>query len=189
MPGREKGAGAAYSAGHRGSLEAVSQSAAAAALATPAAVALGSPAVSSTGLCSAAAGDDKDKDKDKGGLDDDGSGPLGTFSNRRRRRLLRHRDALLSARRRHTAPVRSNGGSFLSTVRSALRYWTEATAVAEATPSYCDFTKMLRDSDSLDGAHIPPVKSTISIAFSSCGRYFASTHGDHTVKVTDFERG
>jgi WD domain, G-beta repeat len=33
------------------------------------------------------------------------------------------------------------------------------------------------------------VRSTISIAFSGRGRYFASTHGDHTVKVFEYPSG
>lgn len=33
------------------------------------------------------------------------------------------------------------------------------------------------------------VRSTISIAFSCNGRYFASTHGDHTVKVFEYPEG
>lgn len=35
----------------------------------------------------------------------------------------------------------------------------------------------------------PQVRSTISIAFSHDGRFFASTHGDHTVKVFDYPSG
>eukprot|EP00629_Pelagomonadales_sp_RCC1024_P000987 CAMPEP_0119293886 /NCGR_PEP_ID=MMETSP1329-20130426/46861_1 /TAXON_ID=114041 /ORGANISM="Genus nov. species nov., Strain RCC1024" /LENGTH=290 /DNA_ID=CAMNT_0007294757 /DNA_START=38 /DNA_END=906 /DNA_ORIENTATION=+ len=35
----------------------------------------------------------------------------------------------------------------------------------------------------------PTTKSTISVAFSPDERRFASTHGDHTVKVVDFETG
>lgn len=35
----------------------------------------------------------------------------------------------------------------------------------------------------------PLVRSTISIAFSHDGRYFASTHGDHSVKVFDYPSG
>lgn len=33
------------------------------------------------------------------------------------------------------------------------------------------------------------VKSTIALAISPCGRLVASTHGDHTVKVTEFHTG
>ena len=32
-------------------------------------------------------------------------------------------------------------------------------------------------------------KSTISISFSPCGKYFASTHGDHTVKIISYPEG
>jgi activator-of-BECN1-regulated-autophagy protein 1 len=32
-------------------------------------------------------------------------------------------------------------------------------------------------------------KSTISIAFSPDGNTFASTHGDHTVKIVQFSTG
>ncbi len=32
-------------------------------------------------------------------------------------------------------------------------------------------------------------KSTISISFSPCGKYFASTHGDHTVKIISYLEG
>lgn len=35
----------------------------------------------------------------------------------------------------------------------------------------------------------PQVRSTISIAFSHDGRFFASTHGDHTVKVFEYPSG
>lgn len=35
----------------------------------------------------------------------------------------------------------------------------------------------------------PSTKSTIALAVSSCGRFVASTHGDHTVKVTEFHTG
>ncbi len=42
------------------------------------------------------------------------------------------------------------------------------------------------------GAYVslpPSTKSTIAVATSPCGRFVASTHGDHTVKVTEFHTG
>lgn len=42
------------------------------------------------------------------------------------------------------------------------------------------------------GAYVslpPSTKSTIAVAVSPCGRFVASTHGDHTVKVTEFHTG
>lgn len=56
-----------------------------------------------------------------------------------------------------------------------LRAWSEAKAINEFNCRYCQL----------------PVstKSTISISFSPCGKYFASTHGDHTVKIISYPEG
>ena len=56
-----------------------------------------------------------------------------------------------------------------------LRAWTEAKAMSNFDGRYCELPKT--------------TKSTISISFSPCGKYFASTHGDHTVKIISYPEG
>ncbi|CAH8358124.1 unnamed protein product [Eruca vesicaria subsp. sativa] len=53
--------------------------------------------------------------------------------------------------------------------------WVEAESLQHLSAKYCLFG-------------VSP-KSTIATAFSSDGKTLASTHGDHTVKITDFQTG
>ncbi len=59
---------------------------------------------------------------------------------------------------------------------AALRAWIEGETLRKLdTGTYVDL-----------GTSSHLVRSTISIAFSRDGKYFASTHGDHTVKVFEY---
>lgn len=59
--------------------------------------------------------------------------------------------------------------------RHSLRSWVEIESLQHLAAKYCSL--------------VPPPKSTIAIAFSSDGTKLASTHGDHTVKVIDWQTG
>ncbi|CAN7091344.1 unnamed protein product [Brassica rapa subsp. narinosa] len=57
----------------------------------------------------------------------------------------------------------------------SLLSWAEAESLQHLSAKYCSFG-------------VSP-KSTIAAAFSSDGKTLASTHGDHTVKIIDFQTG
>ncbi|XP_047319249.1 uncharacterized protein LOC124922569 isoform X2 [Impatiens glandulifera] len=59
--------------------------------------------------------------------------------------------------------------------RSGLASWLEAESMLHLTAKYCPLA--------------PPPRSTIAAAFSPDGKTLASTHGDHTVKIIDFQTG
>ncbi|KAG2302338.1 hypothetical protein Bca52824_030989 [Brassica carinata] len=73
----------------------------------------------------------------------------------------------LPRKRRYHSPMKQTGQSLLS--------WVEAESLQHLTAKYCPFE------------HSP--RSTIAVDFSSDGKTLASTHGDHTVKITDFQTG
>ena len=75
------------------------------------------------------------------------------------------------ARRPIAASVRTRGGGGRAS-RGDVERWAEGNAVRHFTRQYC--------------ALPTTAKSTISISFSPNGKQFASTHGDHTVKVIAF---
>ncbi|PXF49881.1 Activating molecule in BECN1-regulated autophagy protein 1 [Gracilariopsis chorda] len=96
-------------------------------------------------------------------------------------------DADMSSVRRRPRRPATSGYTFLrhrelsssETVTPALHSWMEHTTLIRLdTGRYVH----------LDRA-VPLVRSTISIAFSHDGRYYASTHGDHTVKVFEYPSG
>ncbi|KAF8091298.1 hypothetical protein N665_0448s0014 [Sinapis alba] len=59
--------------------------------------------------------------------------------------------------------------------RQSLLSWVEAESLQHLSAKYCPF-------------ELSP-KSTIAASFSSDGKTLASTHGDHTVKIIDFQTG
>ncbi|KAI4349322.1 hypothetical protein L6164_009924 [Bauhinia variegata] len=59
--------------------------------------------------------------------------------------------------------------------RRGLLSWVEAGSLWHLSAKYCPL--------------LPPPRSTIAAAFSPDGKVLASTHGDHTVKIIDFETG
>ncbi|KAJ0252585.1 WD_REPEATS_REGION domain-containing protein [Hirschfeldia incana] len=59
--------------------------------------------------------------------------------------------------------------------RQSLLSWVEAESLQHLSAKYCPFE------------HSP--RSTIAASFSSDGKTLASTHGDHTVKIIDFQTG
>ncbi|CAA7405017.1 unnamed protein product [Spirodela intermedia] len=59
--------------------------------------------------------------------------------------------------------------------KRSLASWVEADSLQHLTATYCPL--------------LPPPRSTIAAAFSSDGKTLASTHGDHTVKITDCQTG
>ena len=62
-----------------------------------------------------------------------------------------------------------------TSLKKELRAWLESKSVSRLNCRYCDLPNT--------------TKSTISICFSPCGHYFASTHGDHTVKILSYPDG
>lgn len=56
-----------------------------------------------------------------------------------------------------------------------LRRWAESDAVRRVAGRYCPFA--------------PPPRSTIAVAYAPDGKTVASTHGDHTVKLTECATG
>uniref|UniRef100_A0A5B7CDS5 Uncharacterized protein n=1 Tax=Davidia involucrata TaxID=16924 RepID=A0A5B7CDS5_DAVIN len=59
--------------------------------------------------------------------------------------------------------------------RRGLFSWIEAESLQHLSAKYCPLE--------------PPPRSTIAAAFSSDGKTLASTHGDHTVKIIDYQTG
>ncbi|XP_078447243.1 uncharacterized protein LOC144716083 [Wolffia australiana] len=59
--------------------------------------------------------------------------------------------------------------------KRSLESWVEADSLQHLTATYCPL--------------LPPPRSTIAAAFSSDGKKLASTHGDHTVKISDCQSG
>lgn len=59
--------------------------------------------------------------------------------------------------------------------RNGLNSWVEAESLRNLSAKYCPL--------------LPPPRSTIAAAFSPDGKSLASTHGDHTVKITDSQTG
>ncbi|XP_073282966.1 uncharacterized protein, partial [Primulina huaijiensis] len=53
--------------------------------------------------------------------------------------------------------------------------WAEAESLLRLSARYCPL--------------LPPPRSTIAAAFSADGKTLASTHGDHTVKIIDYQTG
>ncbi|XP_028778583.1 uncharacterized protein LOC114735091 isoform X1 [Neltuma alba] len=100
--------------------------------------------------------------------------------------LLAHRE--ISARSKHV-PKQHWGeasepktGSCPHTKNDAVRdskcsllSWIEAESLRHLSAKYCPL--------------LPPPRSTIAAAFSPDGKVLASTHGDHTVKIIDWETG
>ncbi|TYI74093.1 hypothetical protein E1A91_D07G176300v1 [Gossypium mustelinum] len=66
-----------------------------------------------------------------------------------------------------TEPIRDARRGILS--------WAEEESLQHLSGKYCPL--------------VPPPRSTIAAAFSSDGRTLASTHGDHTVKIIDYQKG
>ncbi|XP_022771364.1 uncharacterized protein LOC111314361 isoform X2 [Durio zibethinus] len=66
-------------------------------------------------------------------------------------------------------------GEPIRDARSGLVSWAEQASLQRLSGKYC--------------ALVPPPRSTIAAAFSHDGRTLASTHGDHTVKIIDYEMG
>ncbi|XP_009608724.1 uncharacterized protein [Nicotiana tomentosiformis] len=62
-----------------------------------------------------------------------------------------------------------------SDARRGLISWVEAESLQHLSAKYCPL--------------LPPPRSTIAAAFSPDGRTLASTHGDHTVKIIDYQTG
>ncbi|CAM9881884.1 unnamed protein product, partial [Scytosiphon promiscuus] len=60
------------------------------------------------------------------------------------------------------------------------KLWAEDESVIRQQLEYLDLS---------ESAYPEPARSTIAVAFSTDGKLFASTHGDHTVKITSFLRG
>ncbi|OMO51442.1 hypothetical protein COLO4_37666 [Corchorus olitorius] len=74
--------------------------------------------------------------------------------------------------------AKSTSGSKSEPIRDARRglvSWAEEESLRHLSGKYCPL--------------LPPPRSTIAAAFSPDGRILASTHGDHTVKIIDCERG
>ncbi|XVF32299.1 hypothetical protein REPUB_Repub17cG0070200 [Reevesia pubescens] len=67
----------------------------------------------------------------------------------------------------NTEPIRD--------ARHGLVSWAEEESLQHLSGKYCPL--------------VPPPRSTIAAAFSPDGRTLASTHGDHTVKVIDYQMG
>ncbi|XP_054810721.1 uncharacterized protein LOC129312118 isoform X2 [Prosopis cineraria] len=59
--------------------------------------------------------------------------------------------------------------------KRSLLSWVEAESLRHLSAKYCSL--------------LPPPRSTIAAAFSPDGKVLASTHGDHTVKIIDWETG
>ncbi|XP_047312399.1 uncharacterized protein LOC124915680 [Impatiens glandulifera] len=59
--------------------------------------------------------------------------------------------------------------------RRGLQSWLEAESMLHLSAKYCPL--------------FPPPRSTIAAAFSPDGKWLASTHGDHTVKIIDYQTG
>ncbi|XVF81094.1 hypothetical protein PTKIN_Ptkin15bG0128700 [Pterospermum kingtungense] len=59
--------------------------------------------------------------------------------------------------------------------RHGLVSWAEEESLQHLSGKYCPL--------------VPPPRSTIAAAFSPDGRTLASTHGDHTVKIVDYQTG
>ncbi|XP_075487100.1 uncharacterized protein LOC142526524 [Primulina tabacum] len=59
--------------------------------------------------------------------------------------------------------------------RQELFSWAEAESLLRLSARYCPL--------------LPPPRSTIAAAFSADGKTLASTHGDHTVKIIDYQTG
>ncbi|KAL3931575.1 MAG: hypothetical protein SGBAC_011246, partial [Bacillariaceae sp.] len=80
-----------------------------------------------------------------------------------------------------------HGSSRLGTKR--LRHFAEYKSVTQYQS--CFLTHLGGQDEVVDGqrAQSSQAVSTISVAFSPCGLTMASTHGDHTVKVTDCNSG
>ena len=68
--------------------------------------------------------------------------------------------------------------------------YTETKAQRRLFDVYAE-TKSVKDFTQEEVQFMYPeiVKSTIAIEFQKEGNIFASTHGDHTVKIVDFETG
>ncbi|KAM7270272.1 hypothetical protein ACFE04_029486 [Oxalis oulophora] len=64
---------------------------------------------------------------------------------------------------------------FVRDAKHGLISWVEAESLKHLSAKYCPL--------------VPPPRSTIAAAFSSNGRTLASTHGDHTVKIIDWQTG
>ena len=62
-----------------------------------------------------------------------------------------------------------------ASTRARVEAWVEADALRRVAGKYVPFA--------------PPPRSTIAVAYSPDGSTLASTHGDHTVKLTDCESG
>ncbi|CAM9335180.1 unnamed protein product [Ectocarpus fasciculatus] len=62
-----------------------------------------------------------------------------------------------------------------------IELWAEDESVFRQQLEYLDLSAAAVASE--------PPRSTIAVAFSTDGKLLASTHGDHTVKITDFLRG
>ncbi|XP_061368594.1 uncharacterized protein LOC133311554 isoform X2 [Gastrolobium bilobum] len=63
----------------------------------------------------------------------------------------------------------------LRDAKRGLLSWVEAESLGHLSAMYCPL--------------LPPPRSTIAAAFSPDGKFLASTHGDHTVKIIDCETG
>jgi len=85
------------------------------------------------------------------------------------------------ARERTTTTTTTDANALMSgetreeDARGRLRRWAESDALRRVAGRYCPFA--------------PPPRSTIAVAYSPDGKTLASTHGDHTVKLTDCGTG
>jgi activator-of-BECN1-regulated-autophagy protein 1 len=111
-------------------------------------------------------------------------------------------DTDITGKRRVFTPPKFIGNHILGVLRDRsiygnyqlnnrkLRLFSEYKSVTEYKSAFLTPLGGLDEVD-LDG-HRPsssPAVSTISIAFSPCGKTMASTHGDHTVKISDCNSG
>ncbi|KAK3132396.1 hypothetical protein QOZ80_6AG0520790 [Eleusine coracana subsp. coracana] len=97
-------------------------------------------------------------------------------STRSRQRNVFHLLALreVSPRTKHRAKKHWNK-SLRCDPRHDLFSWLESQSLHRWSAKYCPL--------------VPPPRSTIAAAFSPDGRTLASTHGDHTVKIIDYQTG
>ncbi|XVE72840.1 hypothetical protein DITRI_Ditri11bG0070500 [Diplodiscus trichospermus] len=97
------------------------------------------------------------------------------------KREVSQRTKYVPKRRWREAPkknVDSSSGPNSEPIRDARRglvSWAEEMSLQHLSGKYCPL--------------LPPPRSTIAAAFSPDGRTLASTHGDHTVKIIDYQMG
>ncbi|XWS31350.1 hypothetical protein CRYUN_Cryun23aG0068900 [Craigia yunnanensis] len=97
------------------------------------------------------------------------------------KREVSQRTKYVPKRRWREAPKQHADSSYgpnsepIKDARRGLLSWAEETSLQHLSGKYCPL--------------VPPPRSTIAAAFSPDGRTLASTHGDHTVKIIDYQMG